>query len=151
MGQRIVIVTSTSELNWWHTGTKLQVFKWLDFFEMSWQPPPVTSCVVWNTIPLKIHTDKKACGLRQHLLQVKISFENLIAWSLELGFGVSASHTNLCIFNGIAFQTTQLVRLLAAVCHNDLKNSSHLKTCNLVPVCHRLYSTRISVFSNQDA
>ena len=61
-------------------------------------PPPVTSCVVWKTIPLKIHADIKACGLRQHLLQVKISFENLIAWSLEFGFGVSASHANLCIF-----------------------------------------------------
>ena len=28
--------------------------------------------------------------------------------------------------------------LLAAVCHDILKKSSHLKTCNLVPVCHQL-------------
>ena len=37
---------------------------------------------------------------------------------------------------GLFFKLHNL--LLAAVCHDISKKSSHLKTCNLVPVCHQL-------------
>ena len=94
-------------------------------------PPPVTSCIVWKTIPLKIHADKKACGLRQHLLQVKILFENLIVWSLEFGFGVSASHLNLCLFFQ-GFKSFMSVIKSLATCY------FFSATCYLVSVCHRL-------------
>ena len=39
---------------------------------------------------------------------------------------------------GLFFKLHNL--LLAAKCHDISKKSSHLKTCNLAPVCHRLYS-----------
>ena len=91
--------------------------------------PPVASCVVWKAIPLKIHADKKACGLRQHLLQVKFCLK---IWSLDhwnFGFGVSASHTNLCI--------SKFSSLFLPVIKS-------LATCYWVLVCHRLYANKIT-------
>ena len=86
-------------------------------------PPPVTSCVVCKAIPLKIHADKKACGLRQHLLQVKISFEKFDRLITGIWFWC-VSFTYKSMYFQVFKPFLPVIKSLA--------------TCYLVFVCHRL-------------
>ena len=80
-------------------------------------------------------------------LYVKLTHQNQIPVikrsNFQMKFSLAASADvdhrlfYLHVFSmGLFFKLHNL--LLAAVCHDILKKSSHLKTCNLVPVCHRL-------------